>query len=156
MTRLTVLLLLALSVASPIFAQQSFSVIVDNNSVTDSCVKQMTILKTELAAIGAPSKPWRWIVACSELAWTDIVSKAGAADTCCAFTLLDKRCTFVRGVRLADPLPAITPGYIVAHELGHIATNSTKEKDANEWAKARGYRWGHADDSHRSTVPSRP
>ena len=107
---------------------------------------QVKILQAQLDAIGRPDKAWTWAVACSEQSWDLILRTAQDDQTCCAFSIL----AYIKGARLSDPLSQVTPGYLVAHELGHITTGSTQEKDADNWANVRGYRWGHKDSEGRN------
>lgn len=121
-------------------AQQKF-ITVSPAPVPAACTNELHILQATLQEIGAPSQPWTWVVVCTEQAWDQIARTAQQNDqTCCAFTVLDKGYTYINGARLSDPLPTVTPGYLIAHELGHIATGSTREKIADTWAKERGYR----------------
>jgi len=61
---------------------------------------------------------WNWVIACTDDVWFDVISRSPKVATCCAFTIIDKGYTYFRGTLLMNPLEGISPGYMVAHELG--------------------------------------
>lgn len=135
------ILLAFLSAAA--LAQQKVIVAGAQNPVPESCKQQVQITADKLREIDNPGKPWTWVVVCSEQGWNLIVKTAQQElGTCCAFSILEKGFTYINGARLTNPLPRLSPGYIIAHEIGHIQTGRTKEDDADKWADRHGYKWG--------------
>lgn len=146
-------IILTLFLLSAVCAAQQTFITVSPTPVPAACTNELHILQGKLEEIGAPSQPWTWVVVCTEQAWDQIARTAQQNDqTCCAFTVLDLGYTYINGARLNDPLPTVTPGYLIAHELGHIATGSTKEKIADAWAKERGYKGPKTERPGRGSV----
>jgi hypothetical protein len=97
---------------------------------------------------------WHFYVVCDEKSWTKLLKKQGIDDTryqVYGSTFLGSHITYLRGYKLvhtdaADP----TPDRIVAHELAHIALQSTDEalvdSTAKTWVTKIGRPWGGPED----------
>jgi len=139
-------LILAMGLAGSALGQQRVVVTGVQAPIPESCKREVQIVAAKLPELGPSEKPWTWVVVCSTKAWDLIVRTAQTEhNTCCAFTILDKGYSYINGVRLLEPLPAVSPGYIIAHERGHCETGSKSEEDADRWARQKGYEWGKKD-----------
>ena len=112
------------------------------------CLQQLGILKSALAPYGAEKLgAWTWVLVKSE-DWKSIVQRLGGNTDSPAFTVLEKRQTFLeealfapvgrRGVELlrvwSVPLDKFLD-FAVTHELGHGMCNTTDERQADTFGR---------------------
>jgi|SRR4051812_19534239 hypothetical protein len=95
------------------------------------CSDQSSALQTELATLSYPND-WRILVACSPVAWQNLLRAADVHGTHSAFTNLRKRTTVIN----ADIFRRFSSQYrrTLAHELGHILCNCSSEAKAEDFA----------------------
>jgi len=112
------------------------------------CLQQLGTLKSALAPYGAEKLgTWTWVLVKSG-DWKPIVQRLGGNTDSPAFTVLEKRQTFLeealfvpaggRGVELlrvwSVPLDKFLD-FAITHELGHGMCNTTDEKQADTFGR---------------------
>ena len=126
---------------TPSLAQQRVKVA---GEVSHACMDVARRTQRTLGTFAKTDAPasWTWVVVCDADSWEKLFPTTW--DTKVGETQPDTSFTYLNGSRLDLTIPqGFTFEYVIAHELGHIMTHSSSEKDANAWAAQRGYRWGH-------------
>jgi hypothetical protein len=114
----------------------------------NECLQQLGTLKSALAPYGTEKLgAWTWVLVKSE-DWKPIVGRMGGNTDSPAFTVLEKRQTFLEealfvpaGGRQVELLRAWSVpldkflDFAVTHELGHGICNTTEERQADTFGR---------------------
>jgi hypothetical protein len=108
-----------------------------SGAIDTGCVAQARQAALVINALPHPAD-WQYYVYCNQNVWENALRSADNHGTDWAFTSLRDHKTYINGTmfqRRADLPLGITPEFILAHELGHIALSDDSEDVANTWAR---------------------
>lgn len=143
MKRILVLTALALSTCIGAHAQtriEFYSSLAKAGPVPAECSKESTVVAPMITAYHGPAN-WTWIIACDEKAWGQVETHAGMSSDSngqiLGLTDLENDVTYIRGYAVLHPFNQSTEAqanHTIAHEIGHILTNSSNEGKAEDKA----------------------
>ena len=123
----------------PAFAQQNYIIPAKPSNNTE-CLAQVEALDGIIQKLRPLPAKWNWVVVCELKTWDKIVKDLPSRfHNSYGFTDRKISYTYLKGWLLLDPPADAEPGYIVAHELGHIMNESDSEKAADDFAFRLGY-----------------
>jgi hypothetical protein len=140
-----VLALFALALSTSIVSHaqtriQFYSSIAKTGPVPVECSQESAVIRPMIAEFHGPAN-WTWIIACDEKAWNQVEVHAGMSSDShgqiLGLTNLENHMTYIRGYAILHPFNDSTeaqPTHTIAHEIGHILTNSSNENKAERKA----------------------